>query len=606
MLESLDRQNLFVVPLDDQRRWYRYHHLFADVLRAHLLEECADVAELHSRASGWYDGAGETVPAVRHALASRDVDRAADLAELAVPTLRRQRQEATLRRWLDDMPNDLVRRRPVLAIGFVGALMASNELDGVEQRLHDVERLLAGPADAMVVVDRDELERLPGAIETYRAALALAAGDTSGTIERAGLAIDRAVDDDHLTRAAASALSGLASWASGDLDAAHRGYAAAALGLQRLGHISDVLGCSITLADIENTQGRLRQAQSTFERALELARPEGPGLRGTADMYVGLSQLAWERNDLDTASGYLRRSEELGARAGLPQNPYRWRVAMARVREADGDLAGARDLLDAATRVYVGDFSPNVRPVPALRARILAAQGDLSAANDWVRQRRLSVDDELSYLREYEHVTLARVLLAQHRITGSVPALGDAAQLLERLLTAAEAASRTGTVIEILVLQALASHARGDFEAALAPLERALMLAEPDGYVRAFIAEGAPMTSMLVALGQRRPDWAYPRTLLDAARQPQGARASKQSPTAQQGLVDPLSDRELDVLRLLGTELDGPAIARELVVSLNTVRTHTKHIYAKLGVNDRRTAVWRAHQLNLLTRSSNH
>ncbi len=225
MLESLERQNLFVVPLDDHRRWYRYHHLFADVLQAHLLAERGDVAELHRRASRWYADAGETVAAVRHAVASGDVDQAADLIELAVPGLRRERQEATIRRWLDDIPDELVRRRPVLAIGFVGALMASNDFHGIGDRLDDVERQLAGPADALVVVDRGEIERLPGAIETYRAALALVAGDPAGTIEHAELALERAVDGDHLTTSAASALSGLASWAGGDLEAAHRGYA---------------------------------------------------------------------------------------------------------------------------------------------------------------------------------------------------------------------------------------------------------------------------------------------------------------------------------------------------------------------------------------------
>ncbi len=580
MLESLERQNLFVVPLDDHREWYRYHHLFADVLRTHLLAERGEVAELHRRAGQWYADAGDTVAAVRHAVAAGDVDRAADLVELAVPELQRERQEATIRSWLDNIPDDLVRRRPVLAIGFVGALMASNDFHGIEERLQDVERQLAGPADALVVVDRGELERLPSAIETYRAALSLIGGDPAGTIEHAGLALQRAVDGDHLTTSAASALSGLASWAGGDLEAAHRGYSAAVLGLERIGHISDVLGCSITLADLEITRGRLRQAQTTLERALELAGHESPGLRGTSDMYVGLSQLAWERNDLDAAGDYLRRSEDLGARAELPQNPYRWRVAMARIRAAEGDLDGALELLDAAIRVYVGDFSPNVRPIAALRTRLLIARGDLSAAQDWAQD--LSADDELSYLREYEYVTLARFLLAQHR---------DAGRLLERLRAATEAGGRTGTLIEILVLQSLAARDP-------AALERALTLAEPEGYVRVFIAEGSPMVALLATLHRRRPEWAYLRTLLEAARRPAGM----SRPATREGLLDPLSDRELDVLRLLASELDGPSIARELVVSLNTVRTHTKHIYTKLDVNNRRTAVRRAYQLNLLTR----
>ncbi|MFD3401206.1 LuxR C-terminal-related transcriptional regulator [Kribbella sp. NPDC058693] len=559
MLESLERQNLFVVPLDDRRQWYRYHHLFTDVLRARLLAERGDISELHRRAAQWYDDAGDTVAAVHHAVAAGDVDHAADLVELAVPALRRERQEATIRRWLDVIPEDVVRRRPVLAIGFVGALMASNEFTGVEQRLQDIERQLAGPADALVVVDREELERVPSGIETYRAALDLIAGKPTGTIEHAAVALRLVVPGDDLTTSAASALSALASWSGGDIEAAHRGYAAATAGLERAGHISDVLGCSVTLADLEITLGHLRQAQATLERALEV----GHGVRGTSDMYVGLSRIAWERNDLDAATDYLRRGEELAS--DLPQNPYRWRLAMARIREVEGDLDSALELLDAAIKVYVGDFSPNVRPLTAVRARLLIARGELAAAQEWAA----GLPDELSYLHEYEHVTLARLMMAQHQ---------DAGPLLDKLREAAE--GRTGSLIEILVLQALAARDP-------APLERALALAEPEGYVRVFIADG---TAML-----QRQRSAYAQRLLDAAGRPKHV-------TAPRSLIDPLSERELDVLRLLTGELDGPSIARELVVSLNTVRTHTKHIYTKLGVNNRRAAIRRAHQLGLLTR----
>ncbi|MGW1342726.1 LuxR C-terminal-related transcriptional regulator [Kribbella sp. NPDC002412] len=575
MLERLDRANLFLVRLDDQRRWYRYHHLFGEVLRSHLPDERVDVAELHRRASSWYDEAGEPIPAVRHALAAGDIGRAADLVERAVPELRRNRQEHTLRRWIDELPDDVVDRRPVLAIEFVGALMASNEFDDVERRLDDVERLLSGPEQVVVVDDR-ELARLPGGIELYRAGLALIGGDPGGTLEHAELAVARAPEDDDLTRASAEALAGLAAWTTGDLEAAHRSYTDASNGLHRLGYVSDVLGCSITLADLETTQGRLRQAQRTYERALELAT--GQGLRGTRDMYVGLSQIALERNDLTTAAEHLRRSDELGEQFGLPQNPYRWRVAMAQLREAEGDLDAALGLLAEAERVYVGDFAPNVQPIPALRARMQAAHGDVGSALEWARQYGVSAQDELSYLREYEHVTLARILIAD----GS----RDATGLLERLLSAADAGGRQGTVIEVLVLLALAT-------GQATTLERALTLAEPEGYVRVFSREVQPL---LKSLDRQRPGWRYLRELLATPQAPAGK-------PAQDDLIEPLTERELDVLRLLASELDGPAIARRLVVSLNTVRTHTKNIYAKLGVNNRRAAVRRAHQLNLLSRS---
>ncbi|MET9268518.1 LuxR C-terminal-related transcriptional regulator [Kribbella sp. NPDC003557] len=585
MLERLDRANLFLVPLDDQRRWYRYHHLFRDVLHAHLTDEDIDVAELHRRAADWYGGDGRPEPAVRHALAAGDVSRAADMVERAVPELRKNRQEHTLCRWIDELPDDVVERRPVLAMGFVGALMAGNEFGDVERRLRHIEQLLDGPEET-VVVDELELARLPGGIELYRAALALIGGDLSGTSAHARSAVDRAPEHDHLTRASAEALAGIASWTAGDLEAAHRSYTAAADGLHRVGYVADVLGCSITLADLEITQGRLRQAQRTYERAIELAAGHDPDLRGIRDMYVGLSQVALERGDLTSAIEHLRQGDQFGEQFGLPQNPYRWRVAMAQVREAEGDLDAALGLLAEAERVYVGDFAPNVRPIPALRARMLAAHGEVAAAFDWARQRGVSVHDEASYLSEYEHVTLVRVLLAD----GS--RLQDAIGLLERLIAVAEDGGRQGTLIEVLTLMALAQHATGDDKEARAVLERALTLAEPEGYVRVFSSQGQPMAELLAALDPGRP---YVRRLLDAC---PGAAAV---PAPRDGLIEPLTERELDVLRMLAGDLDGPSIARRLVVSLNTVRTHTKNIYAKLGVNNRRAAVRRAHQLNLLS-----
>ncbi|HEX6148125.1 LuxR C-terminal-related transcriptional regulator, partial [Nocardioides sp.] len=366
----------------------------------------------------------------------------------------------------------------------------------------------------------------------------------------------------------ASALLGLASLTRGDLDAAHHAYSTAVESLQREGHVADVLGCSITLGDIELTQGKLREAQRTYQRALDLAAADSAPPRGAADMYVGLSRVALERGDLAGAAAYLREADQLGEAGGLPQNPYRWRVAMALLRQAEGDPAAAIGLLQEAEEVYVADFNPEVAPVAATRTRVMAARGDVAAGRAWARSRGLTPRDELSYDREYEHVTLARVLLADHAASKSTTALAEAADLIDRLLAAAEAGGRTGVVIELLVLQAQAREASGRREQALASWDRAVRLAEPEGYVLDPLDDSAAPAP------------------------------------AAQDLVDPLSSRELDVLRYLGSDLDGPAIARELGVSLSTVRTHTQHIYAKLGVNSRRAAVRSAHQLNLFSRGN--
>jgi ATP/maltotriose-dependent transcriptional regulator MalT len=609
MLEALDRGNLFLVSLDDRRRWYRYHHLFADMLQARLLDEQpGQVPDLHRRASEWHEQNGELSEAVRHALAAGDFERAADLVELAIPAMRRTRQEARLRGWLEVLPDEVVQVRPVLNVYFAGTLLLAGELEGVEGRLRDAERWLEPatgdreepqvPLAEMIVADEEEYRRLPALIEMYRAGQALARGDAPGTVRHAERAIELALDDDYLCRASAAGLLGLVYWGSGDLEAGHRAYSACVEGLRRAGFVADILGCSIALADIRSTQGRLGDALRTFEQALQLAGEQGGSvLRGTADMYVGMSEIARERGDLQAAIQLLLRSQELGEHTELPQNRYRWRVAMARVREAEGDLGGALDLLNEAERLYVSDFFPDVRPVPAVRARVWIAQGRLGEALGWAREHGLSVDDNLSYLREFEHITLARLLLARYQGERAERSAYEAPRLLERLLLAAEAGGRTGRVIEILVLRALAHQALGDIPAALGFLDRAVTLAEPEGYVRVFVEEGPPMTSLLRVAAKRGTRRDYVRRLLAAA-----SGTERGGPT-EQALIEPLSERELDVLRLLGSELDGPAIARELMVSLNTMRTHTKNIYAKLAVTNRRAAVRRAADLNLLPRA---
>jgi len=604
-LAALERGNLFLVPLDGRRRWYRYHQLFADVLQARLRDEQPEeVPDLHRRASGWYEQNGEPSEAIRHALAAGDFERAADLVELAIPAMRRNRQEAAVRDWLELLPDDVVRVRPVLSVGFAGTLLSLGEYEGVEGRLRDAERWLdtmtgirqgsQAPSAEMVVVDEEEFRRLPAEIELYRAAQALARGDGPGTVRHARRALDLSLEEDHLGRASAAALMGLASWASGNLEAGRSGYAECMAGLRRAGHIADTFGCAIALADIRLAQGRLGEAMRTYEQALQRAPGQGGSvLRGTADMYVGMSEVHRERDDLPAATQHLLRSQELGEHTGLPQNRYRWRVAMARIRQAEGDLGAALDLLNEAERLYVGDFFPNVRPVPALRARVRVAEGEWGEALGWAREQGLSVDNDLSYLREFEHITLARVLLARYAAERAERSIHEATRLLERLLGAAEEGARTGSVIEILVLQALARQARGDIPAALASLQRALTLAEPEGYVRIFMDEGPPMASLLRTAAKQGITPSYARRLLAAVS------TTEDGTPVSQGLIEPLSERELDVLRLLGTDLGGPEIARELIVSLSTVRTHTRNIYAKLGVNNRRAAVRRAAELDL-------
>ena len=593
VLEELDRQNLFVIALDDRRRWYRYHHLFADVLRARLLDEHPErVQALQRRASAWFHQNDHPAEAVDHALQGEDFPLAAALVERALADLRRDRRETDLRRWLQALPDDLVRSNPVLTVALVGALMAQGDLDGVDGRLQDAERWIERHADDPRLLT-GPLRTLPSNVAMYRAGQARILGDVAGTIAHAERVHALSTDDDHLERGAAAALLGLARWSTGALEDARRGYTEALRHLSEAGHLSDVLGCRLALSDIEIDLGRLDVAAEVLDQGLRSAHEAAHPPRGTADMHVGLAALHVERGDLDAALLHLAASDALGEHAGLPQHPYRRRVVLAQVRLAQDAPAEALALLEDAERVFDSDFSPEVRPVPAMAARAALACGQLDVAERWARDRGLAADDALSYLAEFEHLTLARVLLAQTRAghDGTADALD---RLLGRLLDAAELAGRPGSALDVLVLRALHAEQRGDAARARAELAEAVGRAEPQRYVRTLLQHGPAVVRLLRGLPDQRTGSHLHRLL--AAAEP----TTVTTAVPRQRLPERLSDRELEVLHLLATDLDGPDIARQLVVSVHTVRTHTKAIYAKLGVNNRRAAVTRARELQLV------
>jgi len=453
----------------------------------------------------------------------------------------------------------------------------------------------------MVVVDEEEFRRLPGMIALLRAAQALARGDMPETVQNARRVLDLAREDDHLMLGGAASQLGLAAWANGDLGAARRMTADGMAHVRRAGYISPAIGGAIVLADILIAQGRLHEAMTTYERALQWAtEPGAPVLRGAADMHVGMSNLHYEHNDLKAATQHLLTSQALGELAGLPQNPYRWRAAMARLREAQGDLGGALDLLDQAERLYDGNLSPNVRPLATRKTRVWLAQGRLDQALRWAHEQSLSVDDDLSYMHEFDHITLARVLLARYWSDRAGRSLLEAIGLLERLLTAAQEGGRTASAIEILTLQALVRQTQGDLPAALASLERALKLAEPEGYIRIFVDEGAPMAQLLSEAVARgiMPD--YIGKLMAAFEVEERGSEDKSYLPPAQPLIEPLSQRELEVLRLMAQGLSNREISEQLFLALSTVKGHNRNIFDKLQVQRRTEAVARARELGLL------
>jgi LuxR family maltose regulon positive regulatory protein len=307
-----------------------------------------------------------------------------------------------------------------------------------------------------------------------------------------------------------------------------------------------------------------------------------------------------EVGDLQGAKRHLAQAEALGEGAAMTENRYRWFVARGRIADAEGNPQEAITLLDKAEQLYQPGFFPDVRPIGAMRARVWITHGNLSQAADWARERAVSATDDVSYLREYDHLTVVRLLIARHRAHPDPGALNEAMGLLTRLHEAAETAGRAGSLIEIHMLEALAQEAQGHRPQAMQALGQALAQApEPEGYVRLFLDEGAPMVKLLQDAGKQGLAGDHARRLLASAAAPDGdapgVRRRLGPPSA-----DQLSTRELQVLRLLDSELTGPQIARELFVSHNTLRTHTKHIFTKLEVTTRRAAVRRARERGLM------
>jgi LuxR family maltose regulon positive regulatory protein len=468
----------------------------------------------------------------------------------------------------------------------------------------------------MVVVDEEQFRSLPASLAAARAYHAQAVGDLAATVKYARRVLDLVPEGDSTLRGDATALLGLAYWTSGDLEAAHRTFAAGLAGMNPL----QVIVGTFVLADIKTTLGHLHEAVRACEYALQFAIEHGePMPIGTEDVYTAISKLHREQGNLEAAAQDLQTAKKLGEQIELPDWQYRWCIAQARLKETLGDLDGALDLLDEAERVYVRTPLPDLWPIAAIKARIWVAQGRLVEALGWARARGLlrfpgmsgrrafgvSVDDDLGYLREFEHVTLARVLIAHYKVDQVKRSLHEAMSLLDRLRQAAEEGKRMGSVIEILVLQALAHQTLGDIPRALAPLERALSLAEPEGYVRIFVDEGPPMAVLLQEAAKRDVAPRYVRQLQAVLGQPalgqplSSVKAGGQDPGTRP-LIEPLSERELEVLQLVAQGFSNREISQRLFIALNTVKGHNRKIYGKLGVQRRTEAVARARELGLL------
>jgi LuxR family maltose regulon positive regulatory protein len=362
--------------------------------------------------------------------------------------------------------------------------------------------------------------------------------------------------------------------------------------LHSAGNVADALRSTVVLCDMWLAAGRFGQARRLYAESLLLAEARGATFgETTALLHVGLGEIEREAGQLASARRHLETAHDLDDHASLSPSHFRWLLAMGRIMEAEGDWVGAIDLIDQAQASYRPGFYVDARPIPAVMARAAIGGGDLLVAESWAQGNTESAGETGDYLAEFDRLTHVRLTLAQHRVRPQPEKLEDAALVLSHLLEAASGLARWGSVVEIHMLAALVCDAQGRRSAALDRLGEAFAAApEPEGYVRLFLDEGDPMKALLRDAARLGLADGHPARLV----------AQPQHPIRPQPLLDALSEREVQVLRLLDSELSGPDIGRELFVSHNTVRTHTRHIFAKLQVTSRRAAVRRARDVGLL------
>jgi LuxR family transcriptional regulator, maltose regulon positive regulatory protein len=612
MLEEVERANLFLVPLDEVRGWWRYHHLFADLLRARLNQEQPGRApHLRRAAALWCEEHGLASEAIGYALASQDPVLAAKLIETHFDAFFYARAEGPLtQRWLTALPADVVAARPRLLLAQAAIALLSGQMDEVEALLDRAERTAADFADEPYEPSAGKstsfLVNIPARIALDRAYVADLRGDAAGTAALATRALAEIREGEKMLKTHAVTTLAMADWLRGRLAEAERGFGSCLAAWRACGRPANTLAAWAcrSLGQIQKAQGRLEAARQTYQQATEITagfRQAAAPMAGTG--HVGLAEVAYARGELDSA---LRHADEGIARSrDLVYTPLlaTGLAVLAWIRQARADPAGALDAMDEAARLAPNPaIASLLNPVPAERARLLLAQGDVAEAARWVDERDIGPDDEPDYPRESEHLMLARVLIAQ-----DLPA--PALTLLERLHAAAAAQGRVHSVITTRALQALALASAGQEARAINTLAEALTLGFPEGHVRVFADEGPPMRALLGRLAaaqrtQRIRARSVPASYLariGRAFDLKPAEPGTAAAVVPAGLAEPLTSRERQVLGLLAGGQANRDIADELVVTLDTVKRHVSHILAKLGAANRTEAVARARELNLIS-----
>jgi len=606
LLVHIERNNLFLVALDEEQQWYRYHHLFAEALRNRLQQQQPTVvAELHLRASHWYEQHELFDEAVAHALAVPDLDYAARLIEQHGRSGDYPGQFQVLLGWLNRLPDVFVRSQPTLCIIHAVMLMLSHQLEQAAARIQDAERCLEQEMPA------DQRRTILGMIAASRGSLARLLGDYERGVPLAQQALDLLPTMEEtlhrrLIYPAIVLTTASAYLVDGDLSPATERLVEATVASMRGQHpLPATLRSMANVARLHLLQGRLRQAASTLEQLLHLAsgHRELQAMLNGVDYYFLLGELLREWNQLEQAEQHLEQGMDLdkGMLTAEAEMITRGYLALARLQQACRQSTRAVQTLDAfAQLAHERGFAPTLLAHgTAVRAQVALAQGHLAAAIRWAEVSGLSTTDALSYPRERAYLTLARVRIAQGQAQPMGSFLPEALALLERLLSDAEPKARMSSVIEILLLRALALDTQGDHAGAFTSLGRALAIAEPEGYIRLFIDEGASITALLRRAYAHKIAQGYVAVLLKAAGEQLSTgphlHSTHHSPPAEH-----LTEREREVLRLLVDGASNSEIADHLVLSVNTVKKHIFNICSKLNVQGRTHAIAKARTLNIL------